>query len=130
VRSRAPEALDLPAAPNTWSTRGDADALWLGPDEWLLVGTVETEGLAAADATVDVSAKRVLLELIGSERLELLAASCGLDLDPRVWQPGGCAQTLVGRIPVLLQEREGATRVFVRPSFARALVDWLVATAP
>jgi sarcosine oxidase gamma subunit len=36
-----------------------------------------------------------------------------------------CAQTLLARVPVLLQERERATRLFVRASFAGHLLSWL-----
>jgi sarcosine oxidase gamma subunit len=41
-----------------------------------------------------------------------------------------CAQTLLARIPVLLQERGDATRVFVRSSFAGYLVTWLARSHP
>jgi sarcosine oxidase subunit gamma len=127
----------LPLAPNTWSGAGDREALWLGPDEWLLVGppgsapaiVAELEGGLAGRhrSVVDVSANRAVLDLAGADRAELLAQGCGLDLHPRAWQPGRCAQTLLARVPLLLQERDGATRLFVRPSFAAWLVDWLAA---
>jgi sarcosine oxidase gamma subunit len=41
--------------------------------------------------------------------------------------PGACAQTLFARAQVLLQEMDGATRVFVRPSFAHYVLDRLLA---
>src|SRR4029453_10447001 len=31
-------ALGFPTEPNTARTSGDRDVLWLGPDEWLIVG--------------------------------------------------------------------------------------------
>jgi sarcosine oxidase subunit gamma len=70
-----------------------------------------------------------VVELAGADRFDLLAQGCGLDLHPRAWQPGSCAQTLLARAPVLLQERDQATRVFVRASFAAYLADWLTAVA-
>jgi sarcosine oxidase subunit gamma len=128
-----------PTAPNTWTEIEGRELLWLGPDEWLAVGDPgsQVEILRWLDAAfaglhrsvVDVSANRVAIELAGPDRLELLAAGCGLDLHPRSWGDGACAQTLVGRIPVLLQERVGATRVYVRPSFGGAVLDWLLAVA-
>jgi sarcosine oxidase subunit gamma len=128
-----------PTTPNTWTTIEARELLWLGPDEWLVVGDPGTEGEIARwldgafaglrRSVVDVSANRAALELEGPRRLELLAAGCGLDLHPRSWGDGACAQTLVGRIPVLLQERAGATRVYVRPSLGGALIDWLLAVA-
>jgi sarcosine oxidase subunit gamma len=126
----AATSLDLPVQPNTWRTDlAGREILWLGPDEWLVVGG-RTDDLVVALAgmhhsLVDVSANRAVLELSSSDRLELLAAGCGLDLDPRSWRSGMCAQTLLAKVAVLLQERERSTRVFVRPSFVAWLGSWL-----
>jgi sarcosine oxidase, subunit gamma len=127
----------LPLAPNTWRRGGGRESLWLGPDEWLVVAepgaaqAVVEELERALDglhhSVVDVSANRAVLELAGAARFELLTQGCRLDLHPRAWRGGSCAQTLLGRVPVLLQERDHATRVFVRASFAAHLADWLVA---
>jgi sarcosine oxidase subunit gamma len=128
-----------PLAPNTWTAGGGREALWLGPDQWLLVGppgsapaiTAELGRALAGEhhSVVDTSANRTVVELTGDGRLDLLAQGCALDLHPRAWRPGRCAQTLLARVPVLLQEREGATRVFVRASFAAHLAGWLTAVA-
>lgn len=128
-----------PLEPNTWSSAGDREALWLGPDEWLVVGppgaapAIVAELEAALDgahrSVVDVSAGRAAVELRGEGSRDLLSKGCSLDLHPRSWKPGMCAQSLLARVPVILQERADATRVFVRPSFADYLVDWLVDAA-
>ena len=78
---------------------------------------------------VDVSANRVVLELRGSSRHDLLSSACPIDLHPRSWGDGRCAQSVFGAAQVLLQEREGVTRMFVRPSFANYVVDLLLAVA-
>jgi sarcosine oxidase subunit gamma len=114
-------------------------ALWLGPDEWLITGAAGTGPELVAElqtrfagthhSVVDVSANRVVLEIGGPRAWELLSAGCSIDLDPRVWTAGACAQTLLARVPVILQQRDAATRVFVRPSFANYLVDWLLDAA-
>jgi sarcosine oxidase, subunit gamma len=130
----------LPLEPNTVTDVGDgAAALWLGPDEWLIVGDAGSlGGLAEAighaltgvhHSVVDVSANRVTLELSGGDRFDLFSAGCGLDLHPRAWSAGQCAQTLLARVPVILWERTDTTRVLVRPSFADYLADWLAAQA-
>ncbi|MEX2407149.1 MAG: sarcosine oxidase subunit gamma family protein [Actinomycetota bacterium] len=131
----------LPLEPDTWVGWIGRDVLWLGPDGWLVLdGTVATgpEGLVAELTTllsgthhsvVDVSANRTVLELTGEDRYELLSVGCGVDLHPRSWREGMCTQTLLARVPVILQERSGATRLFVRPSYAGHLVDWLLAAA-
>jgi sarcosine oxidase subunit gamma len=127
--------LALPLEPNTWTAGGGREALWLGPDEWLVVGApgsapAITAALRRALAgehhsVVDTSANRTVVELGGEGRFDLLTQGCGIDLHPRAWRPGSCAQTLLARVPVLLQERHQATRVFVRASFAAHLADWL-----
>ena len=126
-----------PTAPNTWSAIDGRELLWLGPDEWLAVGDPGSEREIARwldeafgalhRSIVVVSSNRATIELEGPDRLHLLTAGCGLDLHPRAWRNGTCAQTLLGRVPVLIQERSGATRLFVRPSLAGGLVDWLLA---
>lgn len=126
----------LPSDPNIWLTDGDRDVLWLGPDEWLVVGAPRSAStivreldaalLGVHRSVVDVSAARAVLEVQGPKVTGLLAAGCSLDLHPRSWRAGMCAQTLLARAQVLLQQREGATRVFVRPSFAGYLLDWLL----
>ena len=141
LRIRAVDAagrLDLPMEPNTWTASGDErELLWLGPDEWLLVGpegstpAMMAELEAALDAVhrsiVDVSASRTAFDVRGEARHELLSQGCGLDLHPRSWRAGMCAQSLFARVPVILQERGDRTRIFVRPSFAGYLASCLAA---
>jgi sarcosine oxidase subunit gamma len=127
---------ELSAEANTWAATGDGrEVLWLGPDEWLVVadhgtaGSIVAELDAALDgvhrSVLDLSSNRAAIDVMGRDRLEVLAKGCGLDLDPRSWQPGMCAQTLLAWIPVILQERETGTRVFVRPSYLSYLTAWL-----
>ena len=127
----------FPLEPNTWSLVREGEVLWLGPDEWLVVAAPgEAEPLVAElesrlagghRSVVDVSANRVVIELAGASRLELLSSACPIDLDPRSWTAGRCAQTLFGGAQVLLQERASDTRLIVRPSFATYVVDLLLA---
>jgi sarcosine oxidase subunit gamma len=134
LADRAPSP--LPMEPNTAIDDGHRAALWLGPDEWLILGSpgdehAITEELEAAfvgshHSVVDVSANRVAIELTAADRSELLSCVCSLDLEPPAWRAGRCAQTLVGRAQVILREREATTVILVRPSFADYLVDLLV----
>jgi sarcosine oxidase, subunit gamma len=127
--------LGFPTAPNTVMTTGDRDVLWLGPDEWLVVGPGGAGAIAAElersldglhHSVVDVSANRTVIELAGPSRHDLLSSACPIDLHPQSWGDGRCAQSVFGAAQVLLQEREGATRLFVRPSFANYVVDLLL----
>jgi sarcosine oxidase subunit gamma len=129
-------SLGFSTGPNTVAGDGDRAALWLGPDEWLVVGLPGTAPGTVAEletalegrdhSVVDVSANRVVIELRSADRYELLATGCPIDLDPRGgWAPGRCAQTVFAHAQVLLQELQGATRLFVRPSFADYVVERL-----
>ena len=132
-------SLGFPAEPNTVAPSPDRDILWLGPDEWLVVGHTGTAKALVAElettlggvhhSVVDVSANRTVIELAGPSRHELLSSACPIDLHPRSWGDGRCAQTVFGAAQILLQEREGTTRVFVRPSFVGYVVDLLLAAS-
>lgn len=101
--------------------------LWLGPDEWLVLGAREEDFPIACD----VSANRVVYELRGPDARAILAAGTAIDL--RALQPGRCAQTLLGRAQVILQCTGRDTfRIFVRRSFApylRAFLEDALAAA-
>jgi sarcosine oxidase subunit gamma len=136
LAGRAPMPLPLDAN-TTWDDGGRA-ALWLGPDEWLVLGPARSVGDLVAELTsafdglhrsiVDVSANRVAIVLGGPDRLEMLASGCTLDLHPRSWRTGMCAQTLFAKAQVILQERgDTTTRVLVRPSFAGYVLERLLA---
>ena len=131
--------LGFPTEPNTARASGDRDVLWLGPDEWLIVGArgaasaikdeLEASLAGLHHSVVDVSANRTVIEFAGPSRYELLSSACPIDLHPRSWGDGRCAQTVFGGAQIVLQEREGTTRVFVRPSFAAYVVDLLLAAS-
>lgn len=126
-----------PLTPNSVAEAGDHALLWLGPDEWLLHGPVGgetalhaalTAGFAARHASVvDVTDNGTLLVLEGPAVRVVLAKGCPLDLHPRAFAPGRCAQTLAGQVPVTLwQQTDARIALFARRSFAPFLWDWLV----
>jgi len=110
----------FPVEPNTAAVVGGRTVLWLGPDEWLVLGGLESD-YAEAAAAVDVSANRVVLELSGAEASDVLATGCSVEVDP-----GCCAQTLLGRAQVILFRPEAERWwILVRPSFAPYMRAWL-----
>jgi len=127
--------LRLPVQPNTVASSGQRSVLWLGPDEWLVVGdgsaTTEDQVRAAFapewGAAVDVSANRVVFELRGDEARDVLARGCPLDLHPRVFGAGQCAQTLLARAAVIVWQTDAVPtfRILVRASFADHVARWL-----
>jgi sarcosine oxidase subunit gamma len=132
--------IPLPLTANLVAATGPLRVLWLGPDEWLVVGEGEAPDLlprlerAVADrraALDDLSSSRTVIDLRGPGARDLLAAGCGLDLHPRAFTPGQCAQTLLARVPVILDHIDDAPhyRLLVRRSYARWLIDWLIDAA-
>ena len=130
----------LPLEPNTAWEDGPRAALWLGPDEWLILGPpgagpeivaqLEAALTGTHHSVIDVGANRVAIEISGPRSKEVLSKGCSLDLDPRGgWVADRCAQTLLARVPVILHERSETTGILVRPSFAEYLTDWLVIAA-
>ncbi|HZK88879.1 MAG TPA: sarcosine oxidase subunit gamma family protein [Stellaceae bacterium] len=128
--------LALPPGANRVTATGAMRVLWLGPDEWLVVADGEATDLPARlsgaagsrAAVTDLSSSRTIVEIGGSAARDLLAAGCGLDLHPRAFAAGHCAQTLVARVPVILDQLDDAPRyrLLVRRSYAAWLIDWLI----
>lgn len=122
-------------APCTETSSADANVLWLGPDEFLVLTTSTALPQQLRDAigdefasVIDVSAQRttLLLDGPGTQVRDVLAQGCAIDLDPRVSPPGTCVQTLIAQAGVVLRVL-GPTSIslLVRPSFAPYLADWL-----
>lgn len=131
--------VELPVTPNHW--RGDADTaiLWLGPDEWLVMAPAgQADDIerrlrdARADdpwlSVADVSHNYTGFELSGPAARDVLAKGCPLDLHPRGFGPGDCAQSLLAKTRVLLRttERDNHIEIWLRNSFARYAATWLL----
>ncbi|WP_042387303.1 sarcosine oxidase subunit gamma [Streptacidiphilus melanogenes] len=141
--ARAAEALGAPLPTGACQAAGTGAlrVLRLGPDEWLVVGpdgAAPTLGDTLRQAlgeepgsVVDVSANRTTLELAGPSARPVLEQGCSLDLHPRAFGPGRCAQTTVAKVQVVLDQLddEPCYRLLVRDSFAQYLADWLLDAA-
>lgn len=144
----APDALDrlgravgipLPHAVNEVRGTPDRAVLGLGPDEWLIVapdgaadGVIGELAAAGAASAVDVSANRTTVRLAGPSARDVLEQVCSLDLHPRAFAAGRCAQTLVGRTQAVLWQvtPEPGYRLLVRGSFAGYAADLLIDALP
>jgi sarcosine oxidase subunit gamma len=137
--SRIAQALGvrLPADPNTVAAVADRTVLWLGPDEWLIVGpngdapsvqALLRNALKSGDSSiVDISAHRTTLELAGPAAREVLEKGCPIDLHPRAFGLGHCAQTLLARATIILWPTAPDTyRILVRASLAEYVTEWLI----
>lgn len=126
-----------PTKANTRVESGDYRIYWLAPDEWLVVtptgqaGKVEAELKAALQgvfsSVVDNSSGLTLLKIIGDNAANLLARDCPLDLHPREFQPGQCAQTRLAKAGMTiapLQDGSGF-EIIIRRSFADYIGLWM-----
>jgi sarcosine oxidase subunit gamma len=131
----------LPGEPCTSASKAQLAALWLGPDQWLLTcpgdevrGLMKALQDALADvhrAITDVSDARIALRVAGPSARAVLAKGCPLDLHPRFFAAGSCAQSLLAKASALIhlvdddQARGPAFDVYVARSFAHYSWMWL-----
>ncbi|MET0171725.1 MAG: sarcosine oxidase subunit gamma [Agrobacterium vaccinii] len=121
------QALDisLPQTPKTSTTSGLRAALWLGPDEWLVIDQGESNlmeacaGVSAPHSATDVSHRNVAMTVSGKGAKATLNAGCPQDLSLAVFPVGACSRTLLGKAEVVLfRVTEDTFRVECWRSFA------------
>jgi sarcosine oxidase subunit gamma len=101
----------LPAAPLTSARFDDHVSLWLGPRSWLVVTAPSAHQHdyeptrvainAAGGALFDVSASYVGWSIAGARAARVLNRECPLDLSPRAFPAGHCAQSVLGHVNAL-----------------------------
>jgi sarcosine oxidase subunit gamma len=129
--------LGLPTMSNTVATGAGLTALWLGPDEWLIVGSPGREGALAKElrealagqhfSVVDVTEARTVIAVSGRNAQDALQKGTPLDLHAKVFRAGSCAQTGLSKANVILHRMSDEPRfeVYVTISFADYLWNWL-----
>jgi sarcosine oxidase, subunit gamma len=131
----------LPSEPGSSAAKAQIAALWLGPDQWLVTCPAEEvarlesslrEVLADVHAAItDMTDGRVAFRVAGPSARDVLAKGCPLDLHPRAFPPGSCAQSLLAKASVLIHlldddpERGPSFDVYVARSFAHYAWMWL-----
>jgi sarcosine oxidase subunit gamma len=123
----APLGFALPQTACRSASLGDRHALWLGPDEWLLLCAPDDalgEDLAAAlsgspHSLVEVSCRQTALIVSGPRAVDLISAGCPLDLDLSAFPIGMCTRTLFGKAEIgLWRTAEAQFHIEVWRSFA------------
>lgn len=126
-----------PVTPNTWAPGEGLHLLWVGPDEWLAV--VDAEGpsgrLAALRnalgtqhaAVTALGAGYAAVQMAGERARDALSRGTPLDIHPREFGPGQCAQTRLAHASVVLWQLDAAPtfRLLIRRSMSGYLRDWL-----
>ena len=116
-----------PTKPLGSAAAGERAALWLGPDEWLLIAEDGADVQAKLEAAlggvfhslVDVSHRQVGISVEGPRAARLLAAGCPLDLDLPAFPVGMSTRTRLVKAEIGLWRREvDLFRIEVLRSFA------------
>ncbi len=138
ARDAAGRGFGLPmpeAACRAGSAAGRA-ALWLGPDERLLLAPAGLEDVRAGEleaaigslphSLVNVSDRQVALSIAGPAASELLAYGCPLDLDDAAFPVGMCTRTVLARADVVLwRSSPEEYHLETARSFAGYVLGWL-----
>ncbi len=121
--------LTLPADACRARANSQRAALWLGPDEWLLIapdGEMPVLGDWMIDAlrdtpasVVDVSDRNVGIAVSGPKAAEAINGFCPLDLELAAFPVGMCTRTIFGKAEIVLWRTAKETfRIEVWRSFA------------
>lgn len=116
---------------------GERAALWLGPDEWLLLApyadaAAARRALEAALADtphslVDVSHRQIALSVHGRLAARVLTSGCPLDLSAQAFPVGMAARTLFHKAEIVLWRRADGFHLEVWRSFAPYVAGHLAA---
>jgi len=132
----------LPTEANTSSSSSKLTAIWLSPDEWMVVSNELIEkntnsydleeslynsiSKTNLGAVIDVTDQFVMLELKGSKIYELFSSGSPYNFNDFRKKKGSTTQTLLSNIDVIIQNRgENLVNLFVRRSFSEHLFSWI-----
>lgn len=117
--------LRLPDQPKTAAVKGSRAALWLGPDEWLVLDAPDADPMAALKpvsalhSAVDVSHRNQAITVAGPGAEAALNSGCPLDLSQAAFPVGAATRTVLGKAEIVLWRTEAETfRVECWRSFA------------
>ncbi|CAE6798287.1 Sarcosine oxidase subunit gamma [Paraburkholderia aspalathi] len=133
-----------PEKANTIARGNGYDMLWLGPDEWLVRSAMAHDATRTAPlqvklgaafvgvfaSAVDIGSGYTVLEISGTRTREVLARGCPLDLHPKLFSEGQCAQSHFFKASMtLLPTGADSFDIIVRRSFADYFVKIMLDAA-
>jgi sarcosine oxidase subunit gamma len=127
--------VDLPITYNRFNHASLRSCIWLGPDEWLILGEngAADDIIAELDvpesshvAVTDVSDAFGSVMIEGVHARDVLAKHCAIDLHPLAFTSGMAAQTLLARAGIILTCLEDNKMMMLgRTSFMAYILDLL-----
>ncbi len=101
--------LSLPKKPGTSVTKNDISALWIGPDEWLILGGEGSDLEARLNkvktglySAVAVNHRNTAITVSGANVVNALNGGCPRDLSLAAFPIGNCGRTIIGKAEVVL----------------------------
>lgn len=100
--------LSLPTKPKTSTSEGTRSALWLGPDEWLIIDTADSSVVAdiakakVLHSAVDISHRNIGILVSGKGADAVVNGGCPQDLSLAVFPVGAASRTVLGKIEIVL----------------------------
>ena len=107
--------VSLPVKPKSSASANGRTALWLGPDEWLLIDEVGGNLVAdcaksgAVHSAVDVSHRNTAMIVSGPGAAATINAGCPLDLSLAVFPAGAASRTVFGKVEIVLHRIDEET---------------------
>ncbi|MER8369482.1 sarcosine oxidase subunit gamma [Mesorhizobium sp. M1348] len=122
----------LPQRPKTSAAKAGRTALWLGPDEWLVIDESGKDPLAdcarvsALHSAVGISHRNVAISVTGPAAAATINAGCPQDLSLDAFPVGAASRTILGKVEiVLLRTAADAFRVECWRSFSDYVFTFL-----
>ena len=130
-------AMKLPKVPKTSTITKNRTAMWLGPDEWLIIDKPSSnlrelpKGLARVlCSAVDISHRNTTITLTGANAANVLNAGCPQNLSLNAFPVGACSRTILGKSEIILfRIAENAFHVECWRSFSDYVWKYLVDAA-
>jgi sarcosine oxidase subunit gamma len=98
----------LPQMPKSSASRAGRTALWLGPDEWLVIdeaGKDPMADLASArvlHSAVGISHRNIGITVSGPAAAATVNSGCPQDLSLAAFPAGACSRTVLGKAEIVL----------------------------
>jgi sarcosine oxidase subunit gamma len=133
-----PLGFALPQDPCRAVSNADRSALWLGPDEWLILAPPSDPVAATLSqalqphphALVNVSQRHAAIELTGPAAPDVLNAGCPLDLRATAFPTGMCTRSVLAKSEIVLWRTTTDTfRLEIIRSFAPYVRRFLLEAA-
>ena len=132
----------LPTEANTSSMSDKLTAIWLSPDEWMIVSNeivnkdtnkhelyemlFNSISKTNLGAVIDITDQFVQLELKGENIYEIFSAGSPFNFNEFKEKKGSTTQTVLNHVDVILHHKdENVVNLFVRRSFAEHLWSWI-----